>query len=183
MALCSPPPRAHPKLQPAGRCDGEGGAEQKLKSRAFSGFWCPVDGSSAFDSDLGAFILILMSTLVKLCCHFTLLTAFIIFLMACCSSHQGIKCISAPLSCVGIETTAHFVVTGCDLRPGHDYLKSGCVPSVLLTLFILCFYITSIFICLALSVWVGGWLSGASPPIPPSHLGTPPCHRLPLGPK
>lgn len=140
MALCSPPPRAHPKLQPAGRCDGEGGAEQKLKSQAFSGFWCPVDGSSAFDGDLGGFILILMSTPVKLCCHFTLFTAFIIFLMARCSSHQGIKCISAPLSCVGIETTAHFVVRGCDLRLGHHYLRSGCVPSILLTLFILRLY-------------------------------------------
>lgn len=73
-------------------------------------------------------------------------TSLFLLLSSSCWWHAAlatgvcIKCISAPLSCVGIETTAHFVVRGCDLRLGHDYLKSGCVPSILLTLFILCLY-------------------------------------------
>lgn len=66
-----------------------------------------------------------------------------------------IKCISAPLSCVGIETTAHFVVRGCDLRFEHDYLRSGRVPSILLCSY--CVYIMGIHIHIHLSV-LGGRL-------------------------
>lgn len=89
VALCAHHRHVHIQIT-ACRQMWRGGAKQKLKSKAFSGFWCPADGSSTFDGDLAAFILILPSTPVKLCCHSSLLTAFIISVMALCSGRRGV---------------------------------------------------------------------------------------------